>query len=102
MHRYLFKEVYPFAGKVRNENIAKDNFSFARLEFVEEAAKDLFRSLKNEKQLKGLQFHEFSERAAHYKAEINVLHPFRERNGRTHREFIRCLAQSNGYELDWS
>lgn len=102
IHRYLFKDVYPFAGKVRTENIAKDTFSFARSEFIDEAAKDLFRSLKNEKQLNGLQLHEFSERAAHYMAEINVLHPFREGNGRSQREFIRCLAQSNGYELDWS
>ncbi|WP_301292803.1 Fic family protein [Paenibacillus tyrfis] len=45
---------------------------------------------------------EFASRAAHYMAEINILHPFREGNGRTQREFVRQLAANAGYQLDWS
>lgn len=43
-----------------------------------------------------------SKRLAYYMAEINVIHPFREGNGRSTREYIRFLAMSNGYTLDWS
>lgn len=101
IHRYAFKDVYPFAGKLRTEGIAKDTFTFALPQYIQEQAKDLFRQLKAEKKLSGLPAEKFAERAAHYMAEINVLHPFREGNGRTQREFIRCLAHSNGYNLEW-
>lgn len=102
IHKYIFQDIYPFAGKLRDENIAKDTFSFANALFLEECANDLFNGLKNEKCLSGLDVDNFSERAAYYMAEINVLHPFREGNGRTQREFIRTLSLSNGYFLDWS
>ncbi len=101
IHRYAFKDVYPFAGKLRTEGIAKGTFTFAVPQYIQDQAKDLFRQLKAEKKLSGLPADKFAERAAHYMAEINVLHPFREGNGRTQREFIRCLAHSNGYNLEW-
>ncbi len=44
----------------------------------------------------------FSERAAHYLAEINVLHPFREGNGRNQREFTRTLAKNADYKIEWN
>jgi len=102
IHKFLFSDIYPFAGKIRDENIAKGGFSFANAQFIEESAKQLFKELANEKHLKGYDFEKFSERAAYYLAEINVLHPFREGNGRTQREFIRLLALKNGYSLQWS
>ncbi|MFJ6194034.1 Fic/DOC family protein [Bacillus thuringiensis] len=101
IHKYIFQDVYPFAGKLREENIAKGSFQFAHASFLKDQATELFRQLKDENTLKGLKIDEFSNRAAHYMAEINVLHPFREGNGRTQREFIRCLALSNGYSLEW-
>lgn len=101
IHKYIFQDVYPFAGKLREENIAKGSFQFAHASFLKDQATELFKQLKDENTLKGLKIDEFSNRAAHYMAEINVLHPFREGNGRTQREFIRCLALSNGYSLEW-
>ncbi|MGN4725382.1 Fic/DOC family protein [Bacillus cereus group sp. MYBK15-2] len=101
IHKYIFQDVYPFAGKLREENIAKGSFQFAHASFLKDQATELFKQLKEENTLKGLKIDEFSNRAAHYMAEINVLHPFREGNGRTQREFIRCLALSNGYSLEW-
>jgi cell filamentation protein len=102
IHGHLFQDVYPFAGKLRTENIAKGSFSFCSSEYIPSAAKELFSALSREKYLVNLALPQFAERAAHYMAEINVLHPFREGNGRTHREFIRSLALNAGYELDWS
>lgn len=101
IHKYIFQDVYPFAGELREENIAKGSFQFAHATFLKDQASELFKQLKEENHLKGLKIEEFSNRSAHYLAEVNVLHPFREGNGRTQREFIRCLALSNGYSLDW-
>jgi cell filamentation protein len=102
IHRFIFQDIYPFAGEIRRETIAKDYFTFAPANFIEPAARDLFGQLKREGHLKGLPLEQFADRAAHYMAEINVLHPFREGNGRTQREFIRQLAQNAGFQLDWS
>ena len=58
-------------------------------------------ALKAEKHLTGLTADVFATRAAHYLGEINAIHPFREGNGRTHREFIRTLALYAGHKLIW-
>jgi cell filamentation protein len=52
--------------------------------------------------LKGLNAKEFSKRTAYYLAEINMIHPFREGNGRSIREYIRQLALNCGYVINWS
>ncbi|MCP3776106.1 Fic family protein [Paenibacillus sp. MZ04-78.2] len=102
IHHHIFQDVYPFAGKLRAEDIAKDTFRFAPTQFLESSAADLFRDLAKEKFLKDLPMADFAKRVSHYMAEINVLHPFREGNGRAQREFIRQLAVNAGYQLDWS
>ena len=56
--------------------------------------------LKKKNYLEGLDKKELAIKLAYYLAELNVLHPFREGNGRTNREFIRQLALKNGYKLD--
>lgn len=101
IHKYLFDDIYAFAGELRTEDIGKDDFRFASCNYIEDEAENLFCKLKLENNLSGLSAAEFAERAAYYLAEINVLHPFREGNGRAQREFIRCLAYSNGYNLEW-
>ena len=102
IHKFIFEDIYPFAGLYRNENIAKDNFMFAKWEFIEENMKIIFEELKNENYLADLDKEKFAERLTYYMSELNVLHPFREGNGRTTREFIRQLALKNGYSLDLS
>ena len=102
IHRFLFEDIYPFAGLYRNENIAKDNFMFANWEFIEDNMNMIFGELKSENYLVGLDKVKLAERLSYYMAELNVLHPFREGNGRTTREFIRQLALKNGYNLDLS
>ncbi|MFS0783342.1 Fic/DOC family protein [Bacillus sp. 1P06AnD] len=102
IHQYIFQDIYPFAGQTRNEDISKGTFTFASHRFIEQAGQELFEKLKREKNLSHLDTQQFSMRAAYYMGEINVLHPFREGNGRTQREFIRELALDNGYIIDWS
>ena len=100
IHKFLFDEVYGFAGLFRSENIAKGNFRFAEWQYIEQELVKLLDKLKEENYLKGLSKEEMSKKLAYYMAELNVLHPFREGNGRTIREFIREIAVYNGYELD--
>lgn len=100
IHKFLFEDIYPFAGLFRNENIAKGNFSFAEWEYIEDELKKLLDQLKEENYLQNLDRDTFIKRLSYYMAELNVLHPFREGNGRTIREFIRQLAYRNGYVLN--
>ena len=100
IHKFLFEDIYPFAGLFRTENIAKGNFSFAEWEYIEDELKKLLNLLKEENYLQNLDRNTFIKRLSYYMAELNVLHPFREGNGRTIREFIRQLAYKNGYVLN--
>lgn len=100
IHTYLFEDIYPFAGQLRKENIAKGEFRFAQWEYIEEELIKIFDKLKNENYLEGKNKQELANSLAYYMSELNVLHPFREGNGRTIREFIRQLALKNGYILN--
>ena len=100
IHKFLFEDIYPFAGKFRNENIAKGYFSFAEWQYIEPEINRLFDKLKAENYLQGKSREDLVKGLAYYLSELNVLHPFREGNGRTIREFIRELAFFNGYVLD--
>lgn len=100
IHKFLFEDIYPFAGKFRLENIAKDNFSFAQFEYIESELSNLLDKLKKENYLSNSSKSELASKLAYYWAELNVLHPFREGNGRTTREFLRQLALKNDYFLD--
>lgn len=100
IHKFLFEDIYPFAGLFRCENISKGNFCFAEWKYIEEELKKILFNLKEENYLIDINKEELSKRLAYYMAEFNVLHPFREGNGRTIREFIREFAFKNGYVLD--
>lgn len=100
IHKFLFEDIYPFAGLFRAENIAKGNTFFAEWNYLESELERILNELKEENYLNGLSKEKLSNRLAYYMAELNVLHPFREGNGRATREFIRQLAFKNNYILD--
>ena len=100
IHKFLFEDIYPFAGKFRTENIAKGYFSFAEWEYIDTELRKLLEKLHKSNLLKNDTRVVLVKDLAYYLAELNVLHPFREGNGRTIREFIRELAYKNGYLLD--
>lgn len=102
IHKFIFKDIYPFAGRVREEDISKGSFRFANVRFLVDQANALLNELKQENYLKGLSFDRYVNRLTYYITELNVLHPFREGNGRTQREFFRCLALESDYSIDWS
>jgi cell filamentation protein len=96
IHKYIFQDIYDWAGKVRTVDIAKGNM-FCNVKFIDSQADEIFTKLKVEKYLAGLDEETFVKRLAYYFSEINALHPFREGNGRSQREYIRLLALKNGY-----
>lgn len=100
IHKFLFEDIYPFAGEFRNENIAKGFFCFAEWQYIEEELTRLLTELNKKNNLKNISKNEFIKEIAYYMSELNVLHPFREGNGRTIREFIRELCYVNGYLFD--
>lgn len=103
IHHYIFQDVYDWAGKFRTVNIARSGeYYFAFWDRMEGALGDALGKLARERFLAGLEREAFCGRAAFYLGEINAIHPFRDGNGRTQREFLRVMAVRNGFALDWS
>lgn len=102
IHKHLFQDIYSWAGQLRTVDIAKGNTLFALSPTLKPLFNDLSTKLKKEGFLKGLDIESFSERLAYYTSEINAYHPFREGNGRSTREFVRCLANEAGYSINYS
>ena len=100
IHRFIFKDIYTWAGKTRHVNIAKGN-QFCLSQNIEMYAQELFAKLKSDNYLIDYNGN-IAHRLAYYLSEINVLHPFREGNGRTQRLFIEYLADNAGYKVDFS
>lgn len=101
IHRYIFQDLYDWAGEIRQVNIAK-GINFCLCDYIAPSAEKIFSDLRKENFLRSLPFAAFVNRMSYYFAEINALHPFREGNGRAQREFARTLALYNGYQLKFS
>jgi cell filamentation protein len=102
IHRYLFQDVFPWAGQLRAVNIAKNGSQFGPVAYIGSALAETLAKLKEEGLLAHLTRANFCLGAAFYLGEINAIHPFREGNGRTQREFIRELAVQAGHPLSWA
>jgi cell filamentation protein len=102
LHYQLFSKLYDWAGDLRIVNIYKNNTPFCFYENIENESNKLFSQLKSEQWLRNLEKNIFCEKLARYYCEFNMIHPFREGNGRVQRLFFKHLALSNRYLLDWS
>lgn len=92
IHRALFGEIYDFAGQVRTVNIAKGNFRFAPVMYLQAA-------LDSIDQMPQSSFDEIIEKYV----EMNVAHPFREGNGRSTRIWLDCILKKELHQVvDWS
>lgn len=92
IHAYLFEDIYAFAGKIREVNIAKDNFRFVPLMYLEPA-------LKNIDAMPQDNFNAIIEKYV----EMNIAHPFRESNGRTTRLWLDLMFKQEIQQVvDWN
>jgi cell filamentation protein len=103
IHGYIFQDVYEWAGQFRTVNIARPGqFFFAFHHMISPCLETAFAKLASERLLERLAVDAFTRRAAYYMGELNAVHPFRDGNGRTQREFIRQLGIHNSYIIRWS
>lgn len=107
LHKQVFEHIYPFAGKIRNENMIKGNTPFCRPEFIYNYLNMLFEKMfEDVKKIKTKE--DVVNFLAYYYSEINIVHPFREGNGRIMREFLRQVVEflnkvlNFNLELDFS
>ena len=92
IHKYLFEDIYDFAGNVRTVNIAKGNFRFAPVMYLEAA-------LENIEKMPQSTFDEIVEKYV----EMNIAHPFREGNGRSTRIWLDLILKKElNMVIDWS
>ena len=92
IHKYLFDDIYDIAGKIRTVNISKGNFRFAPLMYLETAIKNVDKMPQNT----------FDEIVEKY-VEMNIVHPFREGNGRSMRIWLDMMLKKQiGQVADWS
>jgi len=107
IHRFLFEDVYVWAGMDRYEiglrgTFRKGNTHFTPGNKLPSVATALFDALSKENYFKDLAKVEFTKSMASFMNGLNILHPFREGNGRTQRIFIEQLASNAGFALDLS
>lgn len=100
IHQYIFQDLYDWAGQYRKVRISK-GFMFAFPEHISDEGKVICNRLRSENYLQNMSRDMFIKRLAFYKSELNVLHPFRDGNGRVIRVFLEDLCSYNGYELDF-
>ena len=92
IHKYLFEDVYDFAGKIRQENISKSNFRFASAMYLKEALEKIDKMPQSN----------FAQIIEKY-IEMNIAHPFREGNGRSTRIWLDMILKKElGKVIDWS
>jgi cell filamentation protein len=99
IHRHLFGDVYPWAGKIRTVRIAKNSNTFCHPEYIDREMRRLFQMLAKDGYFRRLDPRTFAEKAAHFLAELNAIHPFREGNGRAQISFLTLLAERAGHPL---
>jgi cell filamentation protein, protein adenylyltransferase len=100
IHRHLFQDVYAWAGRIRSVRIAKKASMFAYPEHIDREMQRLFQSLADERYFRNLDAATFAAKSAHFLAELNAVHPFREGNGRTQLTFLTLLAERAGHPLE--
>ena len=99
IHRHLFQDVYAWAGTYRTVRISKGGSTFCYPEHIASEMRRLFGELRGRRHLRGLAAGDFSAAAAHFLAELNAIHPFREGNGRSQMVFFALISDRAGHRL---
>ncbi len=101
IHHHLFQDIYEWAGKIRTVRITKGESTFCYPEHIDAQMRELFDNLAAHDGFRGLDVAAFAGAAAHFLAELNAIHPFREGNGRGQNAFLLLLAEKAGHPLDF-
>lgn len=101
IHRRLFQDLYAWAGEIRTVDISKGDTHFCTLRRIEPEAHKLFLRLAQADWLVGLSRAELVIATAEHFGDLNMLHPFREGNGRAQRILFEHLILNAGYTVSW-
>ncbi|MHD0644152.1 Fic/DOC family protein [Pseudomonas aeruginosa] len=104
IHHHIFQDVYPWAGKLRVVDTGKGDMMFLRNQEIETRFAAVSARLAGTNFLADLKgdLDAYSDEAGAILAEVNLIHAFREGNGRTQREFLAMLCARAGYEVRWN
>lgn len=102
IHKFIFEDLYDWAGTTRTVDISTKGTSFVKAEDIEKIATACFERLKSQNYFKNLETDNFIKKLTDFYCVTNSLHPFREGNGRTQRVFLSQLAYNAGYEIDFA
>ena len=102
IHRFLFEDIYSWAGQIRTVDMTKKGTSFTKASDIERNAAACFNRLQSMNFFTDLGFQDFVEEIVDFYCTTNILHPFREGNGRTQRAFLTQLIRHAGYDIDFS
>lgn len=106
IHKEIFEDLFAFAGRTRTVSMSKGTTAFCLWMYIDEQCDKIFKQIKNElfqeRRFIKIEKEEFIGLIAKYMTELNVIHPFREGNGRTLREYFRLLCLKCGYELHYA
>ena len=101
IHKFIFQDLYDWAGKERTCEIGKGNL-FCLTEYIQSYANTVFKKYFPQCYSNKNSIEDFINVFSNNYADLNALHPFREGNGRTQREFARCVCLKCGYDFDLS
>ena len=102
IHRYLFEDIYAWAGEIRTVDMSKKGTRFIPASQINDMAKRVFDRLNRMNNLVGQAQDDFVVNVTDFYCSTNMLHPFREGNGRTQRAFLQQLIRNAGYDLRFS
>ena len=101
IHKFIFEDIYSFAGKIRREQISKTDTMFYPPNLIDKELDKVFAKIKEKNMIRETDEEKIFDNLAYVMAELNIIHPFREGNGRSIREFIRLMVKRMGYGLNW-
>ena len=101
IHRFLFEDVYPFAGNLRREQIRKGDTLFYPPNLIDRELRRVFRDIHERAMLYEKDSQAQIHNLSYEMANLNIIHLFREGNGRCIRELIRCMALEYGLSINW-
>jgi len=99
VHRHLFQDVYRWAGRYRTVRTSKSGNMFCFPEHIANEMNKVFAPFRSAPFLQGAAFADFVAGAAHFLAELNAIHPFREGNGRSQLSFVYLISTRAGHPL---
>ena len=102
LHHHLFRDIYAWAGEIRTIDISKSDTRFCRTDRIIPEATKIFAAMAQLKWFEGMARPDLIQAIAEYYGDLNMVHPFREGNGRAQRFLFEHLIVNVGYQISWA